>query len=81
MLWRVPELVEYLSHVMELHPGDLIITGSPEELPLPAGEKKGLRNGQVVVCEVENLGRLENTIAEQTERQPNEPENAGLEEH
>ncbi|CAN0269417.1 unnamed protein product, partial [Phaeothamnion confervicola] len=62
MLWRVPELVEYLSHVMPLKPGDLIITGSPEELPLPPGEKKGLRNGQVVVCEVEKLGRLSNTI-------------------
>ena len=61
--------------------GDLIITGSPEELPLPPGEKKGLRNGQVVVCEVENLGRLENTIAEQTERQPNEPADAGLAVH
>ncbi len=73
MLWRVPELVEYLSHVMTLMPGDLIITGSPEELPLPPGEKKGLRTGQVVVCEVEKLGRLENTIGEQAERQPNEP--------
>ncbi len=81
MLWRVPELVEYLSHVMELHPGDLIITGSPEELPLPPGEKKGLRNGQVVVCEVENLGKLENTIAEQTERQPNEPADADVAMH
>ncbi len=74
MLWTVGELVEYLSHVMPLHPGDLIITGSPEELPLPPGEKKGLRTGQVVVCEVENLGRLVNTIDEQSERQPKEPQ-------
>jgi acylpyruvate hydrolase len=73
MLWKVPELVEYLSHVMTLHPGDLIITGSPEELPLPPGEKKGLRTGQLVVCEVENLGTLANHIDEQSERQPNEP--------
>ena len=73
MLWRVPELVEYLSHIMTLHPGDLIIAGSPEELPLPPGEKKGLRNGQLVVCEVEKLGRLENRIDEQSDRQPNEP--------
>lgn len=73
MLWRVPELVEYLSHIMTLHPGDLIISGSPEELPLPPGEKKGLKNGQLVVCEVEKLGRLENRIDEQGDRQPNEP--------
>jgi 2-keto-4-pentenoate hydratase/2-oxohepta-3-ene-1,7-dioic acid hydratase in catechol pathway len=73
MLWRVPELVEYLSHIMPLHPGDLIITGSPEELPLLPGEKKGLKNGQLVVCEIENLGRLENRIDEQNDRQPHEP--------
>jgi 2-keto-4-pentenoate hydratase/2-oxohepta-3-ene-1,7-dioic acid hydratase in catechol pathway len=73
MLWKVAELVEYLSHVMPLHPGDLILTGSPEELPLPPGEKRGLHTGQVVVCEVDNLGRLINTIGEQTERQPKEP--------
>ena len=55
---EVRELVEYLSHVMELKPGDMIMAGSPEELPLPPGAKKGLHNGQVVICEVENLGKL-----------------------
>lgn len=73
MLWRVSELIEYLSHVMTLHPGDLILTGSPEELKLPEGEKRGLKTGQVVVCDVEKLGRLMNTIGEQSERQPKEP--------
>jgi 2-keto-4-pentenoate hydratase/2-oxohepta-3-ene-1,7-dioic acid hydratase in catechol pathway len=75
ILWKFGELVEYLSHVMELKPGDMIMGGSPEELPLPPGAKKGLHTGQVVICEVENLGRLANTIADQTERQPKEPEN------
>lgn len=75
MLWHVGELVEYLSHVMTLRPGDLILTGSPEELPLPPGQKKGLRSGQMVVCEVENLGRLANPIADQADRQPMEPAN------
>jgi len=73
MLWTVGELVEYLSHIMPLQPGDLILTGSPEELPLAPGEKKGIRDGQLVVCEVERLGRLENRIAFQSERQPHEP--------
>ena len=73
MLWKVAELVEYLSHIMPLHPGDLILTGSPEELPLPPGEKKGIRDGQLVVCEVERLGRLESRVKFQSERQPHEP--------
>jgi len=73
MLWSVAELVEYLSHIMPLRPGDLILTGSPEELPLPPGERKGIKDGELVVCEVEKLGRLENRVVFQTERQPHEP--------
>ncbi len=74
MLWTVQELVEYLSHVMTLQPGDLIMTGAPEELPHPPGAPKGLRVGQTVDCWVENIGRLVNTMGEQTETQPNAPE-------
>lgn len=73
MLWSIGELVEYLSWIMPLHPGDLILTGSPEELPLPPGEKKGVQPGQLVVCEVDTLGRLENRVEEQSERQPEAP--------
>jgi acylpyruvate hydrolase len=72
MLWRIPELIEYLSHIMPLQPGDLILTGSPEELPLPPGETKGIRDGQLVVCEVERLGRLANQVMFQAEPQPHE---------
>lgn len=73
MLWTVQELVEYLSHIMPLQPGDLILTGSPEELPLPPGETKGVKDGQLVICEVEKIGRLENRVLQQAERQPKEP--------
>ena len=73
MLWSVGELVEYLSHIMPLHPGDLILTGSPEELPLRPGETyAGIQPGETVTCEVQKLGRLVNRIEEQAERQPNE---------
>jgi 2-keto-4-pentenoate hydratase/2-oxohepta-3-ene-1,7-dioic acid hydratase in catechol pathway len=73
ILWRMGELIEYLSHIMTLHPGDMILSGSPEELPLPEGATRGILPGQTIACEVENLGRLENTIAEQNFRQPHEP--------
>lgn len=74
MLWSVEELVEYLSHVMTLRPGDLILTGAPEELPHAPDEPHGVRNGQLVSGWVEKIGRLENRICEQAERQPNEPD-------
>jgi 2-keto-4-pentenoate hydratase/2-oxohepta-3-ene-1,7-dioic acid hydratase in catechol pathway len=72
MLWHIGELVEYLSHIMPLEPGDMIMAGSPEELPLPEGETKGLLPGQTVIAEIEKIGTLKNVIGEQTERQPNE---------
>jgi 2-keto-4-pentenoate hydratase/2-oxohepta-3-ene-1,7-dioic acid hydratase in catechol pathway len=72
MIWSVGELVEYLSWIMPLQPGDLIMTGSGAELPMPAGEKRGIKVGQTVTCVVERLGRLENRVAEQAFKQPNE---------
>ena len=57
---------------MPLPPGDMILTGSAEELPLPEGERRGIKVGQTVICEVERLGRLETHILEQSFRQPNE---------
>jgi acylpyruvate hydrolase len=73
MLWHVEEIVEYLSHIMTLRPGDLILMGSPANLPLEPGQKShGIEIGQTVTCEVERIGRMENKIEEQPNRQPNE---------
>jgi 5-oxopent-3-ene-1,2,5-tricarboxylate decarboxylase / 2-hydroxyhepta-2,4-diene-1,7-dioate isomerase len=55
LITDVPALVEYLSSFMTLRPGDVILTGTPE----------GIVNvdvGDEVVCEIDGLGRLNNTI-------------------
>jgi 2-keto-4-pentenoate hydratase/2-oxohepta-3-ene-1,7-dioic acid hydratase in catechol pathway len=73
MLWHVGEVVEYLSYIMTLEPGDLILLGSPANLPLEPGQKNhGIEAGETILCEVEKLGRIENRIAEQSWRQPHE---------
>ncbi len=51
----VPALIEYLSSFMTLTAGDVILTGTPE----------GAVNvdvGDEVICEIDGLGRLQNTI-------------------
>jgi len=51
MIWNVPKLIEYASHVMTLYPGDLISTGTPDGVgPLTPGDE--------VTLEVERIGRM-----------------------
>ena len=52
----IPALIEYLSSFMTLRPGDLILTGTPEGVV-------NVDPGDEVVCEIDGLGRLVNTLA------------------
>jgi 2-keto-4-pentenoate hydratase/2-oxohepta-3-ene-1,7-dioic acid hydratase in catechol pathway len=55
MIFPVPNLVAYVSSVMTLHPGDLILTGTPSGVgPLLPGDE--------VAVEVEGLGTLTNFV-------------------
>lgn len=51
----VPALIEYLSSFMTLAPGDVILTGTPEGVV-------NVAHGDEVVCEIDGIGRLANTI-------------------
>jgi 2-keto-4-pentenoate hydratase/2-oxohepta-3-ene-1,7-dioic acid hydratase in catechol pathway len=55
LLHGVPALVEWVSRVMTLLPGDIILTGTP------AGVGP-LRSGQRVAVTVEGIGTLANPI-------------------
>jgi 2-keto-4-pentenoate hydratase/2-oxohepta-3-ene-1,7-dioic acid hydratase in catechol pathway len=52
LIYGVAELIAYTSHVMTLHPGDVIATGTPAGVgPIAAGQR--------VVVEIAGLGRLD----------------------
>ena len=56
LIFKVPEIVSFVSRVMTLLPGDLIATGTPPGIgPMQRGDK--------IVIEVEGIGKLENTVA------------------
>jgi len=55
MIRGVPELIEFISAVMTLYPGDLILTGTPPGV----GE---LHRGDVVEVEIPGIGILRNTV-------------------
>lgn len=52
MIFKVPELIEYISSIMTLEPGDIIATGTP------AGVGP-LRHGDVVEAWIEGIGKVE----------------------
>lgn len=52
MIWSVPEVIAHLSRLVELAPGDLIFTGTPEGVgPLATGD--------TVAAHIGPVGRLE----------------------
>ena len=56
MINDVAALIEYLSSFMTLSAGDVILTGTPEGAV-------NVEVGDEVICEIDGLGRLQNTIA------------------
>lgn len=56
LIHDVPALIEYLSSFMTLGAGDVILTGTPEGVV-------DVRPGDEVVCEIDGIGRLVNTLA------------------
>jgi 2-keto-4-pentenoate hydratase/2-oxohepta-3-ene-1,7-dioic acid hydratase in catechol pathway len=60
MVFTVPEIVSYLSTVVELRPGDLIFTGSPHGVGQGQKPPVYLKPGDHIVTEIEDLGRIAN---------------------
>jgi len=56
MVFNIPQLVVYISSIMTLNPGDIILSGTP------AGVGK-LEDGDVIEIEIEGIGTLKNTVA------------------
>ncbi|PYI55135.1 fumarylacetoacetate hydrolase family protein [Paenibacillus flagellatus] len=67
MIFRVDEIVSYISQHMTLHPGDIILTGTPEGvvLGLPEAEQVWLKDGDVCTVEIEKLGALTNRFVKE----------------
>jgi 2-keto-4-pentenoate hydratase/2-oxohepta-3-ene-1,7-dioic acid hydratase in catechol pathway len=55
LIFNVPTLVSFISHIMTLNPGDVILTGTPSGVG-------PLKPGDVVTIEIEGIGRLTNRV-------------------
>ena len=60
MVHTIAELVSFSSRLMTLHPGDVILTGTPSGVGATTG--RFLAPGDVMVAEVEGLGALRTPV-------------------
>lgn len=56
-------LVEYVSTIVRLNPGDVIATGTPGGVGHARDPQRFLTGGERVVAEIEGIGRLDNLVA------------------
>lgn len=55
MVFEVPQLVSFVSKIMTLDVGDVILTGTPPGVGT-------LKKGDIIEIEIENIGRLTNSV-------------------
>ncbi len=62
LIFGIPQLVEALSEVMTLEPGDVVSTGTPPGVGMARNPKRYMRPGDVVNITIEGLGTLSNPV-------------------
>lgn len=62
LIFGIPALVEFLSSVFTLEPGDVVTTGTPAGVGFSKKPPRWLRPGDDVVVTIEGLGSLRNPV-------------------
>ena len=62
LIFDVPTLIEYISAVLTLEPGDLVLTGTPSGVGVFHDPKISLQAGDTVEVEIEGVGLLRNEV-------------------
>ena len=63
MIASVRQQIAYVTTAFTLEPGDLIATGTPEGVGVGMEPQVFLQPGDVVRCEIEGIGTIENKVA------------------
>jgi 2-keto-4-pentenoate hydratase/2-oxohepta-3-ene-1,7-dioic acid hydratase in catechol pathway len=62
LVFGIPALIEYLSSITPLLPGDIVSTGTPPGVGLGRTPKRWLKPGENVTVTIEGLGSLTNPV-------------------
>jgi 2-keto-4-pentenoate hydratase/2-oxohepta-3-ene-1,7-dioic acid hydratase in catechol pathway len=63
-IFKVPDVVSYLSQVMTLEVGDVIATGTPGGVGFARKPPVFMKPGDVVEVEIEGIGTLRNSVTD-----------------
>lgn len=62
MIFDIPTIIAFISQDITLWPGDIISTGTPSGVGIFRDPPILLKAGDVVECQVENIGTIRNTV-------------------
>ncbi len=68
LIFDVPKLVEYVSSVVTLEPGDVFSTGTPSGVGFARKPPRWLKAGDEVIIRVQGIGELRNPVTAEAER-------------
>ena len=65
LIFKIPELIEFLSSVFTLEPGDIVSTGTPSGVGVARTPQRFLKPNEIVTVRIPAIGELTNpTVAE-----------------
>jgi 2-keto-4-pentenoate hydratase/2-oxohepta-3-ene-1,7-dioic acid hydratase in catechol pathway len=62
LIFDIPELIEYITQFTALHPGDVIVTGTPGGVGQFMDPPTFLQDGDVVEVDIPGIGTLRNAV-------------------
>jgi len=62
LVFQIPRLIEYISSITPLLPGDIVSTGTPAGVGIGRTPKRWLRPGESVTVSIERIGTITNPV-------------------
>jgi 2-keto-4-pentenoate hydratase/2-oxohepta-3-ene-1,7-dioic acid hydratase in catechol pathway len=78
MVFDVPTLVAFIARTITLEPGDIIATGTPAGVGHFQDPPRYLHDGDVMRCEIDGIGELENPVVDELPRPDDHVAAAGV---
>lgn len=64
LIFDIPFLIEFISNLITLNPGDIIMTGTPDGVGFAMNPPQFLTAGDIVTLDIDKLGRMENKVVD-----------------